>query len=183
MTDGRVALERGPGAADRLFLRGTKPIEVAPEFFDRPILIVHASGGTSIHRRLHRNEAAVLEVVQRLEKISRNLILAELRSPSAKRLRSATGSARISSRICSAVIGAIEHLSLAGKLIKAARPLPTDRVSARCALDEVQRDECDQDPFPGRSPFLRFRRAHLRHETAAATRAQTGSRWTVGNEP
>ncbi len=42
-----IALELLPGAPNGFFLPRAEPIKIAPEFFDSPILIAHASGGVS----------------------------------------------------------------------------------------------------------------------------------------
>src|SRR5215210_6338003 len=100
----RIALEEIPCSADRGLLRVVQPVETTPEFLDGAILVVHARGGGS--------ESAVSIGTKRpfSKSSSASMKSCGISSPGscriccARRSRSDAGSARISSRICSAVI-------------------------------------------------------------------------------
>jgi hypothetical protein len=69
----RIAFENLPRAANRFLLLVFKVGEIAPEFFDSAILIVSRAWRSFVQRGFHGNEPLLIEILQCVDEILRNI--------------------------------------------------------------------------------------------------------------
>jgi hypothetical protein len=94
-----IAFEDLPSSSNRFLLRRRQFIEVTPEFFDRAILVAHASGGVSFNAVSIETKRPLSKSSSASIKSSGMLVDVASRMRSTRRWRSALGNASISFRI------------------------------------------------------------------------------------
>src|SRR5207249_4868051 len=98
----RIAFEDLPGAPNRFLLLRPKFVKVPPEFLDRAVLVIHASGGVSFSAvSIDTNRCWLKSSNASMKSCG---ISADSRMRCTRRSRSDLGKASISLNICSAVI-------------------------------------------------------------------------------
>src|SRR5206468_7787802 len=101
----RIAFEDLPGAPNRFLLLRPKFVKVPPEFLDRAVLVIHASGGVSFNAvSIDMNRCWLKSSNASMKSCG---ISADSRMRCTRRSRSDLGKASISLNICSAVISTL----------------------------------------------------------------------------